>query len=430
MHPRLSLRSLTLLLAIAILAAFPLIGRAAPAAPPVAPPDDALIAPPPSAALAAEQRGPSQFMASSVAVRLILPQSDGSREPSSAQWSPEQIAQITSAVQQALDWWQMQLPLARLSFQLQVEVVATAYEPSRYGLSQEGLWMSDLLTRMGFSGASYFDQVYAAGDELRTRLGTDWTTTIFVVNSTNQPGGRFADGRFAYAYINGPMMVLTSDVGAYGAQRMAPIVAHELGHIFGALDQYEQAGIACSQTSGYLGAATSNSRYAGCGPGAPSIMLEPLSAFANAQIDPSALAQVGYRDSNGNGRIDPLDTTPTIEISLGRLATGERPTISGYASDRPFPLHSQPAVNLNTISAIELRLNGGAWQILAPADGAYDSPDERFSNELALYDGEHSIEIRARNSAGASSSVFSQRLTLSGLGDAPEYRVLLPLVTR
>jgi hypothetical protein len=430
MHLRLSLHSIAFLLTVVILIAFPLVGRAAPATLPVAPPDDALIAPPPSASLAAAERGSSQFMAGSVAVRLILPQSDGSREPSRVQWSPEQIAHISNEVQQALDWWQTQLPLARLSFKLQVEVVATGYEPIAYGLSNEGLWIGDLLERMGFSGASYFDQVYAAGDELRTRLGTDWTTTIFVVNSANQPGGRFADGRFAYAYINGPLMVLTSDVGAYGAQRMAPIVAHELGHIFGALDQYAQAGITCSQVSGYLGAATSNSRYANCGPGEPSIMLEPIEAFASGQIDASALAQVGYRDSNGNGLIDPLDTTPSIEISLGRLAEGERPGISGYANDLPFPVHNQPAVNLNTISAIELRINGGNWQSLPPADGAYNSSSERFSSELALYDGEHRIEVRARNSAGATSPILSQSLTLSGLGSAPEHRVMLPLVTR
>jgi hypothetical protein len=425
-------RMLALLLTLAVLAGLPLAVWAAPASEPPAPPhDDALLAPPrTSAALAADPRGASQFMAGRVAVRLVLPQNDGSREPVGEQWTPAQIAHVTSEVQRALDWWQGQLPLARLSFQLQVEVAPTAYEPVRYGLADEGRWIGDLMTRMGFSGANYFDQVYTAGDELRTRLGTDWTTTIFIVNSAAHPTGYFADGRFAYAYVNGPMMVLTSDAGAYGPQRLAPIVAHELGHIFGALDQYEQAGIPCTRTSGYLSAPTSNSRYGACGPGAPSIMLEPLGAFANGQIDPSALAQVGYHDSSGNGLIDPLDTTPTLDLSLGSFADGERPILSGYASDIPFPASNQPAVSINLISAIELRVNGGPWQSLPAADGAYNSPGERFVARPMLYDGVHTVEIRARNSAGVISPLLSQSITISGCGPQPEYRVLLPQVTR
>lgn len=433
MRPWTPPRTTALLLSLIILASLPVVGWAAPAVTTPAPPtDDALLAPArSSAALAsADSRGPSQFMAGSVAVRLILPQNDGTRDPVSEQWSPAQITQITGEVQRALDWWQAHLPLARLSFQLHVEVAPTAYEPIRYGLASEGRWISDLMARMGYSGASYFDQVYAAGDDLRARLGTDWTTTIFIVNSATQPGGYFADGRFAYAYINGPMMVLTSDGGAYGPQRLAPIVTHELGHIFGALDQYAQARIPCEQRSGYLSAPTSNSGYGGCGPGVPSIMLEPLSAFANGQIDPSALAQLGYRDSSGNGRIDPLDTAPTLNLSLGTLAEGVRPSLSGYASDTPFPASNQPSVSINTISAIELSLNGGAWQIIPAADGAYDSPSERFTVDLPLYDGVHTVEVRARNSAGAISPLLSQSITVSGCGPQPQYIVLLPLVAR
>lgn len=47
-----------------------------------------------------------------------------------------------------------------------------------------------------------------------------------------------------------------------------------------------------------------------------------------------------------------------------------------------------------------------------------------------LYDGIHTLEIRARNSAGVISPLLSESITISGYGPQPEYLVLLPQVTR
>ena len=89
----------------------------------------------------------------------------------------------------------------------------------------------------------------------------------------------FRSGHFAYAYINGPFLVITSDAGPYGTHELSQVVAHEFGHIFGALDQYAAAGVPCAQQSGYLAIPTSNSQWNNCGTKNISIMLEPLSAY-------------------------------------------------------------------------------------------------------------------------------------------------------
>lgn len=428
------MRPLALLGALALimtLLCVPAAGHARPAPQAPHPPlDDALTPPPRAASLSSaadDLRGPSQFMAGRVAVRLVLPASDGSAEPASERWSAEEIAHVSAQVRRALDWWEARLPLAGLSFSLRVDVAPTAYEPIRHGLADEGLWIADSLRRLGYDGPSYFEQAYAAGDAHRAEAGADWTTTIFVVDSSAHPTGYFADGRFAYAYINGPLMVVTSDAGGYGTSRLAPVVAHELGHIFGALDQYAAARIPCERRSGYLNAPTGNSQYGGCGGREPSIMLEPMAAFNNGQIDASARAQVGYLDSDGDGRIDPLDTAPAVELSDSRLAAGSgRPILSGGTRDIPFPAPFQQQVTLNRIAGVEYRVGGGPWLPVAADDGAYDEAAEAFAAELPLYDGVYEVEVRARNSAGASSPPVTRRLSVSWLGPSPAYGAAAP----
>lgn len=388
------------------------------------PREDALTPPPPPPSLdATGSRGPSQYMAGHVAVQVILPESSAGAES----WSQGQIDQIRDQIQAALDWWVERLPEAHLHFTLRLQVAPTAYEPIDYGLASEGLWIGDVLRRLGFSGSSYFDQVYAADNALRASVGSDWATTIFVVNSENNTGSTFPDGRFAYAYINGPFMVLTSDVGAYGASRMAPVVAHELGHIFGALDQYATALVSCSQTSGYLNVPTTNSQYNNCGTHVPSIMIETLGAFSRGEIDPAALAQLGYRDSDGDGLIDPLDTTPQVTLSPPLVSADDnRPILSGQSTDLPFLSPIQQSVSVNRISAIEYRVDGGIWLPVSAADGAFDSAAEPFATTLPLYDGKYVVEARACNSVGNCSPVAGRTVTVSQVGPQPDYRPGLP----
>lgn len=390
---------------------------------------DVLLPPPPPAGLMDaynESSGPSQFMAGDVAVLVVLPESDGSIEPSSEDWTQSQINQVTQQLQSAVDWWVEQLPQAQLHFHLEVQVVPTGYEPITHNLQEEGLWIGDVLGRMGYSG-NYFERAYAAAYDIRRQKGTDWATLIFVANSDNAATGRFTDGKFGYAYINGPFMVLSSDSGSYGAHRLAPVAAHELGHIFGALDQYSAAQIPCNRRSGYLDAPTSNSDVDGCPSDLPSIMRSPLSAYKNNDIDPSALAQIGYYDGDEDGIIDPLDTTPTLQLDpVVPPIPGQRPRFSGQSSDAGYPSARLRTVSINIIERVEYRINNGPWQFAIPDDGAFDSTEEQFYTEAPLYDGEYHIEFRAINSAGINSDISDLTVEVSGIGNQPDYRIQVP----
>ncbi len=378
--------------------------------------------------IAPERDMPSAFLAGSIAVRLVFIESDGSTTPSTEDWTSAQITQIQDQTRAALDWWTRQLPHARLSFDIVPQTVASRYEPIQHRLSTEGQWIGDVLQRLGFTEQSYFDQAYSADDALRQERGTNWATTIFVVNSANDSDGYFADDMFAYAYIGGPFMVITSDVGSYGLTNMAPVIAHELGHIFGALDQYEVAAAPCTIRSGYLAVANTNSQYNNCGTRFPSIMLDPVSAYRANQIDASALGQVGYRDGDGDTLPDPIDTIPALNISISQSRDGTRPHVTGQAVDQPFPAPTQRSTTINTITRVEYRIDDGEWYVLLPTDNLYDSAIEHFDTELPLYDGEHTVSLRAVNSVGTSSSILEQKVNIQGIGADPHVTVEVPSV--
>jgi hypothetical protein len=368
---------------------------------------------------------PSSFLAGRVAVQLVFVESDGSKEPSTTNWSDAQITLARGQVATALEWWRRQLPNARIDFVLTSRVVASGYEPIEHGLSTEGQWIGDAYRNMGFTAANYFEQAYSSDDSLRRAQQADWATTIFIVNSAGKPSGRFTDGFFAYAYVGGPFMVITSDAGPYGATQLTPVVAHEFGHIFGALDQYAAAATPCTQQSGYLAVPTSNSQANNCGSRFVCIMLEPLVAYSQGAIDASALGQVGYRDSDGDGTPDPLDTKPNIEVTI-KQASGGRPTIAATAADQPFPSLAGQPVTINDVTQIEYRADGGPWISLPPADGVYDSSTEATNAILPLYDGQHAVDFRAINSVGAASSITSSSINVAGVGPAPLYSASVP----
>jgi hypothetical protein len=371
---------------------------------------------------------PSAFMAGHVAVQVIFVESDGTIEPSGEDWTTNQINAVTEQITAALNWWQDRLPDARLRFDLSTRVVASGYEPVTHGLEGEHLWIGDVLSRMGYSGRDYFEQAYAADDALRRARGADWATTLFVANSANDADGRFADGLFGYAYVNGPFMVLTSDAGPYGTSKMAAVVTHEMGHIFGALDQYASAATPCTEQSGYLNVANTNSQYNNCGTHNPSIMMDALPAYENRQIDETALGQLGYRDSDGDHIIDPMDTTPDLQITWSQAGSA-RPVVSGQAVDQPLLPARQSPVTINHIDHVEYRVNGGAWMLLPAADGSYNSASESISATLPLYDGQYAVELRAVNSIGNASTVVQRNVSISGVGADPGYTVSAPQIS-
>jgi hypothetical protein len=353
----------------------------------------------------------SVFMTGKIAIGIILPESTGSQE----NWTTAERDNVVSQIQTGMNWWKTQGgTAANLSFSYDIQYgIPTSYEPITLSSAQDNLWIGDVMNNMGYNAStSYFSRVYAYVNHIRDQYAANWAFAVFVVRDISIPSHEFSDGYFAYAYLGGPFMVMTYNNDGWGINNMQRVAAHEVGHIFGAGDQYYQAGYGgCTSKTeryGYLGILNSNCDYGGA-TGIPSIMKDNTYA-----LDTTAHDQVGWRDSNSNGAPDPIDDlvitlsaytpNPTAETSL---------TYNGSAQNSAYPhavctgtgdvCYDHDVYLPQAISNVEYRADSGTWSNATPVDGAFNSDLESFSFTVPLGSGTHIFNARVTGSLGATS---------------------------
>lgn len=367
----------------------------------------------------------SEFMAGSVAVGLVLLESDGSIDPSTEDWTSAEKQLVFSEIVNATNWWAQLEPRAHLTFVYEdhytnplptgVEPIShRAFDYTGYG---ENKWIGDAMATLGYTAPSYFTRVRDYNNHLRDSYNTDWAFTIFVVDSSLDGDNRFADGYFAYAYLGGPFMVMTSGNDGYGATNMDAVAAHEMGHIFNALDQYYSAGQTCTQKAGYLAVENQNSQYGGCSSNVTSIMRGQIYPFTAQAIDAYGAGQVGWRDSDGDNVLDPLDTDLPISITSAEV-DDDRLTVTGQAAITPYPAPLQTDITINNLSDIQYRIDGQSWQ---PATLLGEFGDASASFQFTLQSmpyGTHTLDVIATDSAGnRSETVATTQFTITEHSD-------------
>jgi len=145
-----------------------------------------------------------------------------------------------------------------------------------------------------------------------------------------------------------------------------------------------------------------------CGVDMPCIMRGQIAPYAAGVISTSARGQLGWRDSDGDGVLDPLDTAAGLTVwrSAFRLA-GDTMTwnLAGVAQDYAYPSPSRVGTTINTVQSVECQVDGGLWNALSAADGAWDGPQESFAIQTApLSTATHRVNVRVTNSVGNSTS--------------------------
>ena len=368
------------------------------------PPDQPLIRRATVGAQAPTANQTSEFMVGRVAVGIILPESAGSGE----NWSSARQDTVIQEIAAGCNWWATRGGAsAHLTYYYDIHrSVPTQYEPIQLPQSQENLWISETLLNLGYTGTSRFAQCRNYDNAIRTQLHTDWGFTIFVVDSLNDGDGKFSDGsRFAYAYFGGPFLVMTYDNDGYGIADMDVVTSHEMGHIFGAEDEYSSSGCSCTETSGYLNVANGN--CANCAAGDSTCIMR---GGIRGGLCTYTKGQIGWRDSDGDNLFDPTDTSITLTLSPN--PAGGLYAFSGVATDVPFPSPARESCSINTITSVDYRVDGGAWLAATPGDGAFNSAQESYRFTAAsVPPGSHTLQVRAQNSAG---NVGSQQTSLIG----------------
>ncbi len=347
----------------------------------------------------------TEYMLGDVAVSVVFVESDGSIDANSENWTPALQANVQSEVPIALDWWIGLSGSYPLTFTYTFATATTGYEPITRPQSDESLWVAAAMANLGYGIGDYFTRSAKYDNDLRDDNETHWAFTVFVVNSLNDPDGRFSNNYFAYAYLGGPFMVTTYDNNGWGIANYDAVLAHEMGHIFYALDEYASAAIPCTRESGYLEAENGNSAIGGC-PSSEATCIMRSVVLSTATLESFSRGQIGWTDGDVDGIADPMDTQPGAAFDpYVEGADPYEPALSGLAQDLPLdnknPYGYASDLTLNTVAGVEWRVDGGAWAAATPSDGAWDATDEAFTLQSAeLAPGTHVFEVRVTNSVG------------------------------
>lgn len=360
----------------------------------------------------------AEFMLGRIAVTPVFLESNGQIDSSTENWTPAQKTTVLNNIQTGLDWWKELLAtksmVHSLNFVIDTTYVdtpaATPYEPISRISNAYVDWVSQFLVDRGFSQSSQLDtNMRSFNNAQRVKLDTDWSFTMFVVNSQNDADGNFAPGGSfdrAFSFAGGLFQVVPST-------RPASTFAHETGHMFWSRDEYI-GGSNYYQKRGYYNAQNTNAIDLNPNPSfvqADSIMSSGGAldrAYFNVTTADATLAQLGWLDSDSDGIFDVLDVPLKLE-GLGQLnSTGTTYSFVGRAVVQALPNANssglQNDITINRIGRIEYRINNGNWQTLTtPNENQVD-----LNLSIPLPAGTTgAIEIRAIDSSiGITSNVF------------------------
>ena len=364
-----------------------------------------------SASVAPTSLNTSEYLAGSVTVTVILPESDGTQDVSTENWSEDREAAVLAEIAEGLEWVRLLEPQAGLAFSYDViagrtdERARTRYEPIRrsadpLGSTGEDLWTKEILGKLGLVSGDRFARSRALASLQRTLDGSDWALNVFVVDSRNDTDGKFADGRFAYTWIGGPHVVMTYDNQAWGIDRLDMVFRHELLHAFYAFDEYAGSGCTCSEHRGYLDGRGGNCTP--CNAGAdPCVMITNGDAICDA-----TRRQVGWADLDGDGVIDVVGEDPDTSLDAMPATWCSTPSVTGLATvvaptnHNPLTVTPRTSISINRIALVETRADGGPWEP-ALVEGSGPGAERRFTAGFGgLAPGPHRLEARAVDDRG------------------------------
>ncbi|NNE43304.1 MAG: hypothetical protein HKN12_03775, partial [Gemmatimonadetes bacterium] len=185
-----------------------------------------------SAACGPGEYGTVHFAAGRCVVNLIRPQQVGAVQ---YVWNNADVDKVAAELTRALMWWNLKTG-RRLTFVLEDHgKVTSQVEPAVLNISQEGDYIGDCLTSLGYTTSTCpYTQLGELNATQRDRYRAHWGVTQFILNAEVFPGS----GALAYAYLGGPHTVALRGNGSLSIEELDLVIAHEFGHIFQAVDEY------------------------------------------------------------------------------------------------------------------------------------------------------------------------------------------------
>ena len=322
-----------------------------------------------------------EFLLGSVAVTPVFFESNGSIDPESQDWNAAEIDESLARISEGVHWWSNTLDglntVHTIDFVFDnafaLDPFETGYEPIDRISNHFNLYVGDFLHAQGFGNVGSIEEgMKQFNAHQREQMGTDWAFTIFMVDSSDDADGRFLPGGFfqtAFAYAGGLFVVSPST-------RPASTIAHEMGHIFWAKDEYP-GGATWTDRRGYYNSQNLNA-FDNPTPGfiqEDSIMSSGIvlaNAYAANESPDVTLAMIGWRDTDGDGIFDLADVP--LDLTGEGYFDSSSSTYHFTGSASAVPLVNQNSsgpqsdITLNRISQLQYRVDGGAWITVAQPD--------------------------------------------------------------
>lgn len=384
----------------------------------------------------------SEFMGGTMLFNFIYPESNGTLDSDSENWSDADLTAAKQGAVQGLLSWQTRWPNMDINYAIRTyDRVPTAYEPIQHDMASDPLWIVDAMRSLGWGlhSSDELSVVHEFNEAKRDEVGTQWVSTAFIASSRNVGTHRFGGGGAnytAYAYLGGPLIVepfpAGTDPNAIGETLVfSQIVQHELGHNFWTLDEYPGSPSPCPETSGYLNYPNSNMTTVDpegntirCVPMQNCIMNNATRLNLGRPWCTYSEGHMGVIDANNNGAPDMFEAKPVIEF-----ATEGPETVTTNDLTLHFRAISQAVPSQNLRINVERRISyavklrrgwfslGGTSQYPLPADdGNWDEVQEDCTLRISLAQvGLSLIVVSAENAVGFASDAYVKRIYFTGV---------------
>ncbi|MCM2374065.1 dockerin type I domain-containing protein [Aporhodopirellula aestuarii] len=320
----------------------------------------------------------AEFLLGTVTVTPIFLESDGSIDTNTQNWTAGEIDAVLANITAGVNWWKDALDELDTVHSLEFIIddtyaktpVATGYEPIARNSNNYNKYVNEFLDFAEIDASLQLDDgMFAFNNAQREKFGTDWAFSIFIADSSEDSDGFFPSGgsfRGAFAFAGGLYMVSPST-------RPSSTFAHEMGHIFWALDEYSGGGNYAS-SRGYYNTQNENA-WDNPTEGfqqEDSIMAgydRLVASYVSHTSAASTLALVGWQDSDGDGIFDVLDVPLNLQGSGGFNPSTSQFEFVGEASvatlENLNPSGHQSDITLNRVSRLEASIDNGPWQVIA-----------------------------------------------------------------
>ncbi|MFH1680775.1 MAG: T9SS type A sorting domain-containing protein [Candidatus Eisenbacteria bacterium] len=359
-------------------------------------------------------------------VNFVFPESNGAIDQSTENWTLPDMQLMMAECVEGIEWWIARYSPARLSITVATTwAVPSPWEPINHTHAFDSIWVDDLMDTLGYGGSSHFNKVRNFDNNYLVSANEAWFNTVFVVNSKNDPDGRFTDNWFDYSYFGGPYMVMTWDNGPWGNGNTDYLCAHETGHTFYALDEYAASQCRDTTKAGYLRIENGNCENDGGDTVACIMRNNTRNEYTNGSACTFTRGQIGWVDTDGDSIPDIVDHPPILASvpPADTMTCDSTPTYNGSVVPEVEPNRnparyssgssSGDSISVSRVALVEYRVDGGPWQPATPADGAWDEADESYSfSPVLLPGGRYAIDVRATNSRDLYSTIAAHTISV------------------